>query len=47
VADSADSGIRYQEIAIDRAIDGQETALEAAAERPRVVNNAVYFAAFF
>lgn len=40
-------GIGYQEIAIDRAIDRQETAQEAASERPRLVNNAVYFAAFF
>jgi len=34
--------IRYQEIAIARAIDGQEAALEAASERPRVVNKDIH-----
>jgi len=32
---------------MDRAIDGQETALEAALERPPAVNKTVYFAALF
>jgi hypothetical protein len=45
--DSAESGHPNQNITIDRAIERQETSLEAASQRPRAMHMVVYFAAFF